>query len=241
MKPKKTTIHDGRMNPLESQIVKALKSGLTLRRVASRCDQPIRTVLYFAHKHGIQFPHEPKPSQCNKNAELVLEMVRNGKSQKEIGRKIGTTGNRVGEWLRRHGVQVKFPKTQPGDGNPNWRGGRRINQDGYVLIYKPDHPYHNHCGVYVYEHRLVAEKVLGRILDRKEVVHHKNSNHSDNRPENLEVFSCNSLHLANELSGRTPNWTPEGRRRMKEAATRRTKNPALRRLRLKKQDDLQWL
>lgn len=63
--------------------------------------------------------------------------------------------------------------------------------DYYVLVHAPSH--HRAMGQgYVFEHILVAERVLGRLLTQDEDVRHINGNTQDNRPENLEIVSANS-------------------------------------------------
>jgi len=44
-------------------------------------------------------------------------------------------------------------------------------------------------GKYVYESRLVAEKKLGRLLNKKEIVHHIDGDVTNNNPKNLGVMS----------------------------------------------------
>jgi hypothetical protein len=76
-----------------------------------------------------------------------------------------------------------------GERSSRWKGGRRIDHKGYVLIFKPDYPGGKVGGKYVMEHKLVMEEHLGRRLRPGENVHHKNGVRHDNRLENLELWN----------------------------------------------------
>ena len=66
--------------------------------------------------------------------------------------------------------------------------GYSVDGNGYITLYIPNHPLATGVGN-VYEHRLVMSEHLGRLLTIDESVHHKNGNRSDNRIENLELWS----------------------------------------------------
>lgn len=79
------------------------------------------------------------------------------------------------------------PGQLAGPKNPNWKGGRTVTPDGYVLLKRPDHPDADVRG-YVYEHRLVAIENLGRMLVAGEEVHHIDEDKQNNAWSNLEVL-----------------------------------------------------
>lgn len=80
-----------------------------------------------------------------------------------------------------------------GENNPAWRGGRNKHGDGYVLLFRKDHPHAVGRG-YVLEHRLVAESALGRPLPSKAVVHHHDEIRDRNVPGNLVLCEDENYH-----------------------------------------------
>lgn len=78
------------------------------------------------------------------------------------------------------------------DKSPHWTGGRKVDGKGRWLVYAPYHP----CNIgstdrYVFEHRLVMERMIGRFLTSAETVHHIDGNPSNNDPANLQLRSSN--------------------------------------------------
>lgn len=64
----------------------------------------------------------------------------------------------------------------------NGRDKWHATKNGYVWRYAPDDPCSGPNG-YVYQHRAVMAKIIGRPLMGNENVHHKNGVRGDNRPE----------------------------------------------------------
>lgn len=106
------------------------------------------------------------------------------KWMKKFGIKRRTTGEGHKLWHKNH------PGARRGKNNYNWKGGQTITSKGYVFIKQPDHPNAN-GNDYVFEHRLVMEKKIGRYLYPWETVHHINGIKNDNRDKNLKLLPSN--------------------------------------------------
>lgn len=79
-----------------------------------------------------------------------------------------------------------MPRTEPGVGHPNWKGGTSETRGGYLREYVGCVNGHT---VYKFQHRRIAEVALGRLLKPGEVVHHIDGNKLNNANNNLLICS----------------------------------------------------
>ena len=59
------------------------------------------------------------------------------------------------------------------------------------------------------------EQELGRYLLRTETVDHIDGLRLHNDPSNLRLFDCNADHLRATISGKCPQWSQDGRHKIK--------------------------
>jgi hypothetical protein len=90
---------------------------------------------------------------------------------------------------------------QRGVKGPAWKGGRRFDKDGYVLVADKTNRRATSDG-YVREHLLIIEEVLGRPLKAKECSHHVNGIKKDNKNSNLVACQDQNYHMLLHLRAR---------------------------------------
>ena len=163
------------------------------------CKSPI-TMSKILHENGIDTDRNQRVSfqkRGNRSLKelqffLIREYYQNQRSMESIAKELGISHVIVRKYLESFGFPIRTKsQQQTGTGSSNWAGGVNIKSNGYVEIYSPNHPNANKRK-YVYQHQLVAEKKIGRYLKKGEVVHHIDSNKSNNDPENLVVLSNNN-------------------------------------------------
>ena len=181
---------------------------------------------------GIDPRHsEWKQPRINK----LVALYATGKSVSECARIEKTANKTVRKYLRKMKVKIRsqIEATKSGEENGNWKGGRSVTKNGYIYVLCPKGHPRLKVSRYVLEHRLVMEQYIERYLLPKEVVHHKSGvSKQDNCIENLVLFSENSEHLRHELTGKCPQWTEDGIRRIRAADWKRGRTKEQRKARL---------
>lgn len=150
------------------------------------------TIIKCLNLNGIE--SKPAGFFTSKTKNLDLETIKflyfkKNLSMAKIGKQYGITGSTVVNFLKQHNVKLKTRK------QACYKGVNRCNSHGYVVVslnesdrdkYIHAHLKQRHC---IMEHRLEMSKFLGRPLESYENVHHINGVKSDNRIENLELWS----------------------------------------------------
>lgn len=175
--------------------------------------------------------------------EKIRQWIAEGRTQSSIAQELAAnldprvTHKLIYKVCKKHGIACQRTGPRAAEGHPEWKGGILRVKHGYRKVYCPEHPTCARVNAlraakanggyyrkqrYVWEHRLVMEKHLGRYLEPQEVVHHINGDKADNRLENLIVFRTNAEHLAHDLRGKCPNWTEAGKENLRRSALRRS-------------------
>jgi hypothetical protein len=130
----------------------------------------------------------------------IIELYENGNTLDEIAVMYGVTRALISKYLRRLN-KTRTPEeskiirgtTFSGERNPQWRGGKYKDPDGYIRVLNYNHHRANSHG-YVLEHIAVWEEYHKKQLPKGYLIHHLNGIRSDNRPQNLLAMK-NSEHI----------------------------------------------
>lgn len=129
--------------------------------------------------------------------DLAVRMYADGKSYPQIAKHFGVANGTVIRAVKKSGGcsrSISEGRTCAA------MGSKIISAYGYYRI-KIDYR------KTILEHRMIAEKALGRPLKRGETVHHINCNTLDNRPGNLIVCTLSYHNAIHALMRKHPYWS----------------------------------
>lgn len=133
-----------------------------------------------------------------------------GETQRDLARVFGCGESTIARALRLEGIAAGA-HGQKGERHHGWKGGKRLNENGYVMIrVAPDDEIGQAMGPqngYLLESRLVMARHLGRPLFADEFVHHGPRGKEDNTIDNLELWTTH--HPKGQRADELLEWARE--------------------------------
>lgn len=149
------------------------------------------TIINIVNRHGMKSRLRGNSFKelSEENKKIIKEMWNEGRSQHEIINRIRTGHETLNRWLVEIGEipEVRFSKKE---NHPMWKGGRRLNQHGYIeILLDKDDPFYDMANLvgYILEHRYVMAKHLNEILSNEYSIHHIDGDKTNNKIDNLEL------------------------------------------------------
>lgn len=175
-----------------AEAVRLYESGLGVKQIAAELGVTSGPVFRAIRK--LVNMRSPTVAQFDRAAAQALYLQ--GISTPRIAKKLGVSTHAIQVALRRSGTSLR----SVGDGRSASAKPKRINAYGYVMVRVGKRAYR-------LEHRMIAERALGRPLKRSEFVHHINCDRADNRNSNL-LICTHEYHTALHARMRVhPYWS----------------------------------
>lgn len=158
-----------------------------------RPDRP-NVFIHGHHRRGTKLSEKSKEKISKSHIGKKLSKTHIIKMSRTLRRRY-RTGELVNPWKDKHQTPEMLAKFRETIQNKKDWKGRSITTEGYVLIYKPTHPFPVKRQ-YVLEHRFVMEQHIGRYLKSEEIVHHLDQVKTNNNIDNLLLLPNKAAHMA---------------------------------------------
>jgi DNA-binding CsgD family transcriptional regulator len=181
----------------ETKVCEKYQAGMSATEIGREFGFAHKTITRILKLHGIEPRVFRRQDFSTKQRKEMLEMWHYGIATSKMREQFKTSLGILRELLKEEGANLNR-EAKLGPRNPQWKGGRRQVEQGYITIWAdPKHPFYKEManqtgpngtksGTFL-EHRLVMAEHLGRPLLSTEHVHHINGDRADNRIENLQL------------------------------------------------------